>query len=49
MNETAFYRAAGIDPIVIAALLWAATGDVEAGEHICAHARELVQWITVRT
>jgi hypothetical protein len=43
-NEQHYWRRHGIDPLVIAALLWAATGDEEAGQAICENARRLVIW-----
>ena len=37
-NETAWWAAHGIDPFVVAALLWAHTGDLEAAMLVCENA-----------
>ena len=44
MNEQAYWKGVGIDPLIIAALLWGATGDYEAGVLICQHARETAKF-----
>ncbi len=38
-NEADWWRRHGIDPLIVAALLWAATGDMEAAYQICHAAR----------
>lgn len=38
-NERDWWEQHGIDPLVIAALLWSCTGDDEAARHICLNAR----------
>lgn len=40
-SERKWWVLQGIDPLVIAALLWACTGDNEAAEQVCMHARWL--------
>lgn len=42
-NERAWWAAKGIDPLDVAARLWAVTGDDEAGELIVAEARRRVR------
>lgn len=48
MNEQRYWQAKGIDPLVVAALLWAASGDEEAGRNIVENARRLTLWQTGR-
>lgn len=43
-GEHLWWAEHNIDPLVIAALLWAATGDIERGTAICQHAREFT-WL----
>lgn len=39
-GEHLWWAEQNIDPLVIAALLWAATGDIDRGTAICLHARD---------
>ena len=39
MSERRYWNEKGIDPVIIAALLWAVSGDTEAGQSICLNAR----------
>jgi hypothetical protein len=39
-NERAFWQSFGIDPVAVAAALWAASGDEEAGEVVIEQARK---------
>lgn len=47
MSERAYWRSRGIDPLIIAALLYSAyqAGDREGAEHVCYGARNLHLWI----
>lgn len=47
-NEERWWRAKGIDPIVIAALLFCCSGDDEAGRLVCENARRVALWQTGR-
>lgn len=44
MSEQKFWQSAGLDAVVISALLWQVTGDLVAAMNICANARTLVMW-----
>ena len=44
MSEREFWKAEGIQPIVIAALLFANTGDDDAGQLILRNARTIAPW-----
>lgn len=39
MNERAYWQSVGIDPVLVASLLWSSTGKVEAAMQIIQHAR----------
>lgn len=43
-SEAYFWQANDIDPIVIAALLYAHSGDIEAGTLVCQNARIVAPW-----
>lgn len=43
-GERRWWQSAGIDPIVISALLFQVSGDEPAARLICENARQLVQW-----
>jgi hypothetical protein len=43
-NEAWWWASQDIDPIIIAALLYAHSGDEEAGRLVIEHARRLARW-----